>query len=698
MVKTLKSKNRYYSKKKRNKTLKKQRGGEIVSIKKVRKLVESVIRKHGSNQDFIKALFNMDSSSYSKIKSASGLTTDDKETLNIIQEGINMTGITYKNLMEGEFVEGQDFKKTWKKKYYEASLKYHPDLGGQVDVIQAAIIINREVQAEIKKAQELNPSTGDIEEIRKKLILDLDQNVINEQTVSTQELQELIKKLKGAQRPEQLVEYFKIKFKRLGNFYNDLLKKLYDYANKKTDDLQKSNFSSSSSSPEGLLYDDYPRSPEIETHFREQAAYTPLMYFSPMLAEFSEMKKFIKPNDAGNKFKLTSLKEFAKYVLSGPKNTTILPNIVKKMDDDTFLVFLFYYLVKLSALDKSPTLKLFNSEVDTNSVSLPKLLHEIMKLVCQVYQNTEHGASMRKSFGWQKQDNSQINFVQKRLVQMFCYLFHDFCINNLNSSYPEMQKLIHSLDLKLSVNTFQEIEKLFPGRFTQRTGSDIYTITKKDHDKSSNKILSQQILFHLCFNLISRKIEGITGSTALELGSSRVIEKINKKLSGGPQILEEKLKNAIDRRFIEIKIFREKEDSEIQSVENIQDMTNMLENFNLSSLGLESDFKFIDSYVMNLADIGMSRRSLDCNKVNNRFTRDDLFLPSGSQPLPRNQSPQGSRESPLGGKRSRKSTSKTRKPKSLKRPQRLSHRIKKAASVQSRKRVSKNRNTSHRRT
>ena len=84
---------------------------------------------------------------------------------------------------------------------------------------------------------------------------------------------------------------------------------------------------------ERLLYDDYPRNFEIETHFPEQAAYTPLMYFSPMLAVFSEMKKFIEPNEAGNKFKLTSLEEFAKYVLSGPENTTILPNIVKKMDD-----------------------------------------------------------------------------------------------------------------------------------------------------------------------------------------------------------------------------------------------------------------------------------------------------------------------------------------------------------------------------
>ena len=50
-----------------------------------------------------------------------------------------------------------------------------------------------------------------------------------------------------------------------------------------------------------------------------------------------------------------------------------------------------------------------------------------------------------------------------------------------------------------------------------------------------------------------------------------------------------------------------------------------------------------------------------------------------------------------GGKKSRKSTSKTRKPKTLKRPLRANHRIKKATSVESRKRVSKNRNTSYRR-
>lgn len=213
-----------------------------------------------------------------------------------------------------------------------------------------------------------------------------------------------------------------------------------------------------------------------------------------------------------NKIQVKSLKELAKEALLDT-NKGLLPSIIEQMDDNVFRAFLFYYLVALNNNKLVPELVQPESNLrederkkkcsnDNSKINLFVLFEEIIQAMCAVSKSYDFSGSF---FGIAKgKKDGFIKQPEKRLVQFFSLYFHDFCSQDPKSMYGTMQGFIKGVkQVPPDIGNFKNLYSLFRSRFS----GIVLNGPASDYDEQKENIIkSQQILFYLCFWLITSKI------------------------------------------------------------------------------------------------------------------------------------------------------------------------------------------------
>lgn len=408
-----------------------------------------------------------------------------------------------------------------------------------------------------------------------------------------------------------------------------------------------------------LDYDDYPRSAVCKKIFDKEAAYN---------LEMSLANKYLEMLSRDIMFKNDKLEDLVKMAKE-KKESPILKKIVNDLLNSRNTELINRFLVSYLSL-KYPEKQHQKCTSDDN---IFKYLQEILELMCFVSKHFDQMKGTRSffsrkgslSFLKSEGQKNNINEVRKRLVQVFMSFFYDFCVNGEEQiSFAEWTPLLKTMTNTQISNYNSKLQNL-------------KTLLKDSPEAKNN----QKIFFYLCLKLIGSNLDNVVD---VNIGVDKMIENFNQKITTynaenpnnqipgiDPGILNPYLEPGPNLSELFAFIF-----NKVQGESSLEDISTLNIKFNKTKLQFLTESSFRCPEINGRARLGSG--AVDSLRVG-------VYCPPPVEPQN------------TGGKKSRKATSKTRKPKTLKRPLRANHRIKKAASVESRKRVSKNRNTSHRR-